>query len=258
MEKVASASGAVVSYDRAGAGPPLVLVHGSFSDQETNWEHVKPLLEPRFTLFAVARRGRGQTDATEGHSVADEGQDIAAVIAGCGEPAFVLGHSYGAACALRAAALVPAGVRKLVLYEHPWPQTIDREQLARLEEIAQTGDLDGLVEVFMRDVLQVPPGEIEAIRATPFWDVWTADAIASLNDLRALVAYRFDPDAYRSLPVPVLLQIGTESPRDIYVTDALAAVLPDVRIGELEGQAHEAMTTAPGLYAEAVTEFLLA
>ena len=28
-----------------------------------------------------------------------------------------------------------------------------------------------------------------------------------------------------------MLQIGTESPRDLYVTDALAAVLPDVHIG---------------------------
>ena len=30
-----------------------------------------------------------------------------------------------------------------------------------------------------------------------------------------------------------MLQIGTESPRDLYVTDALAAVLPDVHIEEL-------------------------
>jgi hypothetical protein len=55
----------------------------------------------------------------------------------------------------------------------------------------------------------------------------------------------------------VLLQIGTESPRDLYVTDALAAVLPNVRIQELPGQAHEGMTTAPQMYAEAVSRFLL-
>ena len=57
--------------------------------------------------------------------------------------------------------------------------------------------------------------------------------------------------------MPVLLQIGTESPRDYYVTDALASVLPDVPIGELEGQAHEGMTTAPEQYANAVRQFLL-
>jgi hypothetical protein len=54
-----------------------------------------------------------------------------------------------------------------------------------------------------------------------------------------------------------MLQIGTESPRDLYVTDALAAVLSDVRIEALPGQAHEGMTTAPEMYAEAVSRFLL-
>jgi hypothetical protein len=55
----------------------------------------------------------------------------------------------------------------------------------------------------------------------------------------------------------VLLQVGSESERDLYFTDALAAVLPDVRIEPLPGQAHEGMTTAPEMYAEAVTRFLL-
>ncbi len=50
MEKVTSADGTTVSYERYGDGPPLVLVHGSFSDHATNWEHVKPLLETRFTV----------------------------------------------------------------------------------------------------------------------------------------------------------------------------------------------------------------
>ena len=234
-----------------------MLVHGTFSDHETNWEHVKPLLEKRFTVLAVARRGRGETDATKGHTVEDESGDVAAVIRAAGQPAYVLGHSYGAACALGAAALVPGSVSKLILYEHPSPDALDRDQIGPLEALAASGDLDALVETFMLEVLLVPPDDVEAVRATPFWDMWTADAIPSLNDIRALAAYRFDADSYRSLAMPVLLQIGTDSPREIYVTDALAAVLPDVRIGQLEGQAHEAMTTAPDMYATAVTDFLL-
>jgi hypothetical protein len=54
-----------------------------------------------------------------------------------------------------------------------------------------------------------------------------------------------------------MLQIGTESLRDLYVTDALAGVLPIVSIEELPGQAHEGMTTAPKMYVEAVSRFLL-
>ena len=95
------------------------------------------------------------------------------------------------------------------------------------------------------------------MRITALWPPIIADAPASLGDLRALSRYDFKAERFRELRVPVMLQIGTESPRDLYVTDALAAVLPDGRVQELPGQAHEGMTTAPEMYAEAVTRFLL-
>ena len=79
-QRITTSKGTTVSYSRYGSGPPLVLVHGGFSDDTTNWEFVKPLLEDRFTICAVARRGRGETDATEGHSLEDEAADVAAVI----------------------------------------------------------------------------------------------------------------------------------------------------------------------------------
>ena len=60
-----------MSFDREGAGPPLLLVHGAFSDHKTNWEFVLPSFSQRFTVYSIARRGRGETDATKGHSVED-------------------------------------------------------------------------------------------------------------------------------------------------------------------------------------------
>jgi pimeloyl-ACP methyl ester carboxylesterase len=162
MQRLTSPAGTTVSYDRYGSGPPLVLVHGSFSDHRTNCAFVKPLFERLFTVHAIARRGPGETAATEGHSLEDESADVVAVTRAIGEPAFLLGHS------------------------------------------------------------------------------------------------GFKAERFRELRVPVLLQVGTESPRDLYVTDDLAAVVPDVRIEELPGQAHEGMTTAPGMHAAAVSRFLLA
>jgi len=110
---------------------------------------------------------------------------------------------------------------------------------------------------FFRDRLSVPVEALDDLRATELWPPILADATASLADLQALSRYDFQAERLRDLCVPVLLPIGTESPRDLYVTDALAAVLPDVRIQELLGQAHEGMTTAPEMYAEAVLRFLL-
>ena len=257
MQRLTSPAGATVSYDQYGSGPPLVLVHGGFSDHKTNWAFVKSLFEKQFTVYAIARRGRGETDTTIGHSLEDESLDVVALIQSIGEPVFLLGHSYGAQTALAAAAQVPDRIRKLVLYEAPWPHVVGKEAMGRLEELAQAGDWEGFAVTFFHDTLFVPVEELDALRATELWPPIIADAAASLGDLRALSRYDFLAERFRELRVPVMLQIGTESPRDLYVTDALAAVLSDVRIEALPGQAHEGMTTAPEMYAEAVSRFLL-
>ncbi len=179
------------------------------------------------------------------------------MIRAAGEPVFLLGHSYGAHCSLAAAALAPDSVRKLVLYEPVWPHAVSPKALAPLEELAAAGAWEDFTITFFRDTLSVPVEVIEELRATEPWTPIVADARASLGDLRALSRYDFQPERFSRLGVPVLLQIGSESPRDLYVTDALAAALPNAHIEELPGQAHEGMTTAPELYAEAVTRFLL-
>ena len=258
MHRIPAPDGVTVSYETSGSGPPLVLVHGAFSDHRTNWEFVKPLLEGRFAVHTVARRGRGETDPTEGHSLEDEGRDVAAVVRAVGEPVFLLGHSYGAQAALAAAAEVPDRVRTLVLYEPPRPSLLGAEALASLERLARAGDWDAFAVTFFRDLLRVPVAELDGLRASRLWPPIVADAEASLEDLRALSRYDFRAERVRDLRVPVVLQVGTESPRDLYVTDALAAVLPDARVQELPGQAHEGMTTAPEMYAEAVSGALLA
>ena len=127
-----------------------------------------------------------------------------------------------------------------------------------VETLAAAGAWDQLAFAFFANTLHVPTDELEALRASELWPPIVADAPGTLRDLRALVAYQFDPRRFAGLDVPVMLQVGSESPRDLYVTDALAAVLPRVQIETLAGQAHEGMTTAPELYAQLTTRFLLA
>jgi pimeloyl-ACP methyl ester carboxylesterase len=256
MERLTTRRGVTVSYERTGDGPPLVLVHGAFSDHDTNWTFVKPRLAEAFTVYAVARRGRGETDATRNHELTDEAEDVVSVLERIEEPVFLLGHSYGAHCALLATHRAPARVLKLVLYEPAWPSLMTPEALAPLERLAADGDWEAFASSFFHLALHVPTVELDALRATDLWPPILADAEASLGDLRALQRYDFDARRFRDLTLPVLLQVGTESPRDLYATDALAAVLPDARIEELAGQAHEGMTTAPDQYVESVMRFL--
>lgn len=246
-----------VSYDKYGSGPPLVLVHGSFSDHKSNWAFVKPLFEKQFTVYAIARRGRGETAATVGHNLDDESQDVAALIQAIDEPVFLLGHSYGAQVALAAAAQVPDRISKLVLYEAPYPHVISQDALTQLKRLAQAEQWEEFAVTFFRNTLFVPVEVLDELKATEDWLSIVADAKASLEDIQALVRYDFKADRFRELQVPVLLQIGTASPHELYITDALAAVLPNARIEALPGQAHEGMTTAPKMYVEAVSRFLL-
>lgn len=258
MNTISTRTGSVVSYFVAGNGPPLVLVHGAFSDHETNWTFVGPLFHEHFTVHAIARRGRGKTAAAGDRILEEEALDVADVVRAIGTPVCLLGHSYGAHCALLAAAHEPARVSKLVLYEPAWPSIVRPDALAALETLAAAGAWDQFAYAFFANTLHVPTGELDALRDSELWAPIVADAAASLDDLRSMHAYRFDPSRFAGLDIPVLLQIGSESPRELYVTDALAAVLPDVRIETLPGQAHEGMTTAPELYAETTMRFLLA
>ena len=258
LRHVVAPDGTPVSFDAYGAGPALVLVHGAFSDHDSNWELVRERFARRFRVHAVARRGRGATPATTGHALEDEACDVAAVIAAVGEPVLLLGHSYGAHVALAAAAALPERVRKLVLYEPARPSLLDGDTMGRLEALAAAGDWDAFAVAFFGEGLHVPAAELDEVRGSDLWPPIVADAPATLHDLRALARYAFRPERFAALRVPTLLQVGTESPHGLYATDALAAVLPDARIEELPGQAHEAMTTAPELYAASVERFLVA
>src|SRR3712207_6694772 len=116
-ESATSKDGTPIAYWRSGEGPPLVLVHGTAADHG-RWRPVLPAFEERFAVCAVDRRGRGGSGDSEDYAIEREFEDVAAVVDSLGEPAFLVGHSYGALCALEAALLTP-NVRKMVLYEPP-------------------------------------------------------------------------------------------------------------------------------------------
>jgi pimeloyl-ACP methyl ester carboxylesterase len=163
----------------------------------------------------------------------------------------LLGHSSGARYALHAALLVPDCLRGLVLYEPP------PEVMERFEGLVETGDRDGILATFYEDLSGVPPAVVEEMRDTPGWRMAAENALTFVPEARSLAGYSFDPASLAALRVPVLLLLGGESPplfREEVVM--VAAALPDARIATLPGQGHEAMLTAPGLFAREVTRFL--
>ncbi|HEX2379036.1 MAG TPA: alpha/beta hydrolase [Gaiellales bacterium] len=99
-----------------GEGPRAVLVHGSMSFGELAFSEQRPLAE-RWRLELLDRRGYGASPERPGRvDFAEDARDLAALL---GEPAHLLGHSYGGIVCLLAAALRPQGARSLTVIEPP-------------------------------------------------------------------------------------------------------------------------------------------
>jgi pimeloyl-ACP methyl ester carboxylesterase len=208
----------------------------------------------------VDRRGRGDSSHTEGHSLEQEQEDIAAVAKSLVEPTFALGHSYGGLCVLGAALASPGTFRKIAVYEAPWTGSRTAtlaQHMPALEEDLARGDADGLVYRFMTDVLTVPRTDADVLRKSPLWGPFVADSAASMADWRAMLGYEFLPDAFKTLP-PTLLITGADSPRDMYVTESLLAVHPDAKEVSFAGQAHVAHLLDAARFADELTRFFLA
>jgi len=259
LETITAPDGTPIAFQRTGSGPFLVVVHGTAADH-TRWAPVLPALEAQFTVCALDRRGRGGSGDAQPYALEREFEDIAAVVDSLGGPVHLLGHSFGAVCALGAARLA-ARLRSLTLYEPPpagVPDLTPPEVAAEIERHLAAGDRAEAVRAFFRGVVHMPAHELEMLAASPAWLARVAAAHTLLREARALEAQPPpSPDHYQVVTVPALLLLGGDSPA--YFRASIAAVqaaLPASRVVVLPGQQHVAINTAPDLFVREVTCFL--
>ncbi|MGH3402504.1 MAG: alpha/beta fold hydrolase [Streptosporangiaceae bacterium] len=103
LAKSHETAGGTVVYDVLGAGPPVVLVHGTPSWSYL-WRNVADELAQRFTVYIYDLLGYGASEKHDGQdvSIATQTQILAELLDtwDLREPA-VAGHDFGAAIALR-------------------------------------------------------------------------------------------------------------------------------------------------------------
>lgn len=258
-ETVTSADGTAIAYERTGSGPPLVLVHGGAAASHIDWEPVAPRLAEYFTVYAMDRRGRGESGDADTYTVEREFEDVAAVVDSISEPVHLLGYSFGAICALEAA-LRTDSIATLVLYEPALAddggEIFPEELLQQIDDRLDGNDMVGALTVLLRSV-GYSDEDIERLSTEEIWRVQLEATPTITRELRALNAYRFDPDRFGDLVVPTGLVTGSESPTLFRTSTAtLDEDLPNSRIITLPGQTHEAATAAPDLFVEKVASFL--
>jgi pimeloyl-ACP methyl ester carboxylesterase len=257
VSTIASADGTPIAIECAGAGPSLLIVHGGTGDR-TRWTPLFPLLASKFRVCAMDRRAHGASGDTLPYGLQKEVEDVVAVVAAQPGPVFVLGHSFGAVCAFEAA-FRTTKIAGLALYEAPVRVGDHSAILARMEAMMRSGDREGALTTFMREIVMISADEVAAMKARPSWAGLLATVETSVRQDRALSQYRFDPARARTITVPTLLMAGsrTASPEVKQSIDSLRQTLPHHTLRIFEGQEHNAMDTIPQEFAATVSSFLL-
>ncbi|MEU4191172.1 alpha/beta hydrolase [Kribbella sp. NPDC026611] len=254
MQKVTSADGTTIAYERLGSGQPVILTGGALCDRGA----LRPLAEqlaPDFTAITYDRRGRGDSGNGTPYSVQREVDDIAALLDAVGGTAAVYGHSSGAGLAAIAAS-TGLPFSKVVLHEPPYgPDDVDSsEDGGRVLELIEQGHNREAVELFLM------------MTGLPKPDALATAALPGVAELAPTLAYDFAVMAHGTngggTPVELLATVkpetlvlaGTASaPFMVDAAHRIVSILPTARYADLPDQHH---VVPPELLAPVIKDFL--
>ena len=253
-----------VFFREAGAGPGVVCLHANASTSG-QWRSLMELLAPRFHMLAPDLYGAGKSPPRPaGAGLREEAKFLEPVFAAAGDPFSLVAHSYSGALALVAAALHPARVRAMALYEPNLFALVERES---------PRDVDGIRDAVKAAVAAL--GDGDAMGAARFFiDFWMGAGsfdrmpeknkppiAAAVADVQAWKDALFDEptprEIFARLEIPVLLLVGERSPLSSRSVSALLArTLPRVEVVELDGCGHMAPVTHPDMVNARLAQFL--
>ena len=255
-------------FREAGAGPSVVCLHASASSSG-QWRALMERLAPRFRVLAVDLYGSGRTAPWPGDRpmyLDDQVALLGPVFQAAGDRFHLIGHSLGGAIALKAALSNRDRLISLVLYEPVLfsvlvadaPESAAaREILAVRDEtirLVDQGDLDGAAERFIDYWMSdgtwaaTPENRRQAIAAA---------MRAAKPEEHALFSDPTPLHAFDAIDVPTLFLTGTRSKASVRaIARLLTAVLPRVRVEEIEGVGHMAPVTHPERVNPLIERFL--
>ena len=247
LAHVVSSDGSRIAFRRLGAGRPVVLIGGAFNDRDSMIAggSMAALLADGFAVYAYDRRGRGDSTDAAPFAVEREIDDLAALIADAGEPAFLFGHSSGGALALEAA-IAGLPVAGVAVYEPPYSETEAEEAesaafVAELGRLLAAGDNEAAAQFWLVGT-GAPEEMVDGMRDAPYWPGMVRMAPTLAYDAAVM---RHGGDSFvpasriAGIGVPLLAMAGGDSP-DFMRNAArrIAAAAPLGRHLELAGENH--------------------
>lgn len=253
-----------IAWERCGAGPPLVLVHG-LGYARWGWEPVIEGLAEQFELILLDNRGIGASDAPPGpYTAGVMAADVARVMDEAEiDCAHLLGTSLGGMIVQELALTRPERVERLVLgCTTPGGPNAFPFPAATLRLLAEAGTLEPVVamRLFVENALTPAtvtdrPELVEQILAHRLAAPqdpagWAAQAAAgiSFNRLSDL----------GSIGAPTLVQHGTsDCVVDVRNAQLLADGIPLASVELFDGCGHLYFWEQPARFVASVTSFLV-
>jgi pimeloyl-ACP methyl ester carboxylesterase len=249
--RVVAPDGTELIAEADGSGPPVVFVHGSNGGLDS-WADIGALITGHRIVRYARRNYAPSAHGPNGFGV--EAGDLLAVLAAVGEPAHVVGGSYGATVALHAA-IDTDRIASLALFEPPLLNS-GPHLLPVLEEyrnLCAAARFADALTLFLREAAQMPAEILDGADMPDDRDA----ALSAGADLEAMAHDTADVGRWAAVTVPVLLLGGdlSWSPlREGMV--ALESVLPHARRVSWADQSHFAIGTEPDLVAGEIQRFL--
>jgi 2-(acetamidomethylene)succinate hydrolase len=199
-----------VAFRVAGAGPAVVLLHGTSANHAV-WEPVVAGLSGRAQVISLDQRGHGRSGKPAvGYRGPDFAGDVVAVLDALGiERALVAGHSLGARNAWVTAALHPGRVSGVLAVDYtPW---VEESVLDDLETRVAAGDRtfgsEEEVRQYLRERYPLLPEDAVVRRARWGYRRDSAGTLSPLADpaaMRQLIAGLREPweAEFRSVAAP--------------------------------------------------------
>jgi pimeloyl-ACP methyl ester carboxylesterase len=249
-----------IAYDRVGAGPPLVLLHGYVGDGPTTWRPQLEALSDEYTVIAWDAPGAGgSSDPPESFGMAGYADCLAGFINDLGlRGSHVAGLSFGGSLALELCRRHPGVSSTLILASAyaGWRGSLPVDVAERrLHQALALADLspDELVETLLPTMFSdgTPPhvvAEFGAAMRAFHPSGFRAMARAAAEDLR---------DVPAQVSVPTLLVCGDADERaPLSVAETLHAAIDGSRLVVLSGVGHVCNIEAPVAFNRAVRTFL--
>lgn len=259
MKKVISKDGTTISFSKKGNGPPLLFVHGITADRNS-WNTLVSRFENNFTVYAMDRRGRGESGDAPQYELMREAEDIVAVIEHINEPVNLFGHSYGALCCMEAV-LLTNQIRRLILYEpaiNVADSTYPPNAPEEIKKLIDADDLESAMEYFLRNIAKMTEQELEMYRKMPLWEARIPLVTTIPREMEAELMYQFNERRFSKMKTQTMLLIGGDSP--VFTHEAANLVhssLPYSKIVILKGEQHIVHHTNPELLTQKMLNFLI-